>query len=46
MAEDGIAGVNAFTVDENQGVAAVQTTNTNALTVIPFVSSVVRQALL
>lgn len=37
VAEDGIAGVNAFTVDENQGVAAVQTTNTNALTVIPFV---------
>lgn len=37
VAEDGIAGVNAFTVDENQGVAAVKTTNTNALTVIPFV---------
>ncbi|CSE86839.1 Uncharacterised protein [Shigella sonnei] len=37
MAEDGIAGVHAFTVDENQGIAAVQTTNTNALTVIPFV---------
>ena len=35
--EDGIAGVNAFTVDKNQGVAAVQTTNTYALTVIPFV---------
>ncbi len=39
VAEDGIAGVNAFTVDKNQGVAAVQTTNTYALTVIPsFVS--------
>ena len=37
VAEDGIAGVNAFTVDKNQGVAAVQTTNTYALTVIPFV---------
>ncbi|BBG77382.1 hypothetical protein MYEC217_15840 [Escherichia coli] len=45
VAEDGIAGVNAFTVDENQGVAAVQTTNKRPYG-YPLRSSVVRQALL
>ena len=38
VAKDSIAGVNAFTIDKNQRVTAVQPTNTDALAVIPFVS--------
>ena len=37
VAEDGITRVNAFTVDENQRIAAVQAANADALTVIPLV---------
>ena len=37
VAENGVSRVNAFTVDENQGVAAVQAANADALTVIPLV---------
>ena len=38
MTEDSIAGVHAFTIDKNQGIAAVQTTNADALAIVPFVS--------
>ena len=38
VAEDGVAGVDAFPVDEDQGIAAAQTANADALAVIPFVS--------
>lgn len=37
VAEDGIAGVYAFIVDENQGIVVVQITNINVFTVIFFV---------
>ena len=38
VAEDGVAGVDAFPVDEDQGIAAAQTANADALAVISFVS--------
>ncbi|MNP31301.1 hypothetical protein D3C76_1244160 [compost metagenome] len=37
MAEDGVAGVDALTVHQNQGVAAVQPTDADPFTVIPFI---------
>ena len=37
MAEDDVTRVDALTVDKNQGIAAVQAANADALAVIPFV---------
>ena len=37
VAEDGVPRVNALAVDQDQGIAAAQTADANALAVIPFV---------